>query len=138
MYLHVHSLTHSNTHTHIHVHVYIQRIRRNISGQRPDANTRAIHINCFDVRRVKLLFILEDADQQTPHTQSQKLPSLENSELGQKLTRLASLAVGGGEKAESELASPSRSPRSGMTLLCSLFLAFSISLLCLVYSTLPQ
>ena len=48
-----------------------QRIRRNISGQRQDALTQAIHINCFDVRRIKLVFILEESEP-TSLNQSQK------------------------------------------------------------------
>ena len=93
--------------------ISMQRIRRNISGQKQDANTRAIQINCFDIRRVKLVFIL-DSDENGQSMRSQRLPSLDNIEregegLGQKLSRLASLAVGGGEGG----GGGGRSPRVG-------------------------
>ena len=108
--LHSHSLNHTHTHTHTHtqtythVHIHLQRIRRNVeSGQKQDAVTRAIHINCFDVRRVKLLFILEDTD---------PIPQ-EATDLGQKVTRHTGRATGnGGERGRSR--SPDDSPRSDM------------------------
>ena len=56
-----------------------QRIRRNISGQRLDALTQAIHINCFDARRIKLLFILNEAEP-NPLSQSQRPPLPDSSE----------------------------------------------------------
>lgn len=81
-----------------------------MSGQKQDAITQAIHINCFDVRRVKLLFIIEDVGQ------SQRLPGLEGTDLGQKLSRLATLAVGGGRGGEGGGegggVSPNSSPKS--------------------------
>lgn len=86
-----------------------QRIRRNVSGQKQDAITQAIHINCFDVRRVKLLFIIDD------DCQSHKLPGLDGTDLGQKLSRLAALAVGGGRVGEGGGeggVSPNSSPKS--------------------------
>ena len=85
-------------HTHTLTHTYIQRIRRISSGRKCDADTQAILISCFDVRRVKLVFIL---DTQTSNPQNQSggrlMSGLENSELGQKLTQLACLAVRGGQ-----------------------------------------
>jgi hypothetical protein len=55
------------------------RIRRYISGQRLDALTQAIHINCFDVRRIKLLFILNEAEPNSL-SQSQRPPHPDSSE----------------------------------------------------------